>query len=219
MYPSQAVFRHFRIASLLSVLLIGGSAFAQQEYASGRILVKFKPGTASAKRVSSLKAIGATGTTPIGQTGIELVFLSNQGNEAKLALALSQNPNVEFAEVDGRMPHTEFIPNDPYYANTQYGLRQVSAPKAWDSTRGSPSIVVAVLDTGVDTSHPDLAANIVSGWNVLRNNSKITDRDGHGTLVAGVIAAVGNNGIGIASIAMGCRIMPVVIADDNGWAY
>lgn len=115
----------------------------------------------------------------------------------------------------------------------------IHAPEAWDIETGSPDVVIAILDTGVDYTHPDLAANIwnntdeipnngidddlngyiddVIGWDFANNDNDPMDDFGHGTLNAGVAGAVGNNDIGVAGIAWNCKIMPVRVIDDQGW--
>jgi len=79
-------------------------------------------------------------------------------------------------------------------------------------------VTIAILDTGVDGTHEDLISQMVPGWNIYNNNSDTHDVHGHGTAVAGTAAASGNNGVGVASVCWGCRIMPVRISDDYGLA-
>jgi subtilisin family serine protease len=83
---------------------------------------------------------------------------------------------------------------------------------------GSPNIIIAILDTGVDGTHPDLSANMVPGWNIFDNTADTSDVKGHGTMVAGTAAAASNNSTGVAAVAWNCRIMPVRIADGSGYA-
>ena len=117
----------------------------------------------------------------------------------------------------------------------------IDAPEAWEITTGSPDVMIAILVIGVDYNHPDLAANIwnnadeipnngidddangyiddIRGWDFANNDNDPIDVFGHGTLCAGVVGAVGNNGIGIIGIAWNCKIMPVRVIDDQGWCY
>lgn len=107
-------------------------------------------------------------------------------------------PNMKFK--------IDFFPNDPDWSK-QWGQRIIEADYAWNTTAGGPSVLVAVIDTGIDWDHPDLASNYVPlGYDWVNNDPDPMDDHGHGTHCAGVIAAVLNNGIGIAGLAQ-VRIM------------
>jgi subtilisin family serine protease len=106
-------------------------------------------------------------------------------------------------------------PNDPYYS-LQYGLELINAPKGWKYQKGSSKITIAVLDTGVDLTHPDLAGKLVAGYNFIANNDTPQDDNGHGTGVAGICAAMTDNGTGIAGVSWGASIMPVKVLDASG---
>jgi len=110
-------------------------------------------------------------------------------------------------------------PNDPYYENQRY-LTQIRAPEAWDYIaslgKDLEKVTVAVVDTGVDLAHPDLKDRLVEGTNILSPGKPPQDDNGHGTAVAGVIAAGANNGIGIAGIAPNAQIMPVKAIGSKG---
>ena len=117
----------------------------------------------------------------------------------------------------------------------------ISAPQAWDITTGSRNVVVAVIDSGIDVTHPDLAGNIwtnpgevagngidddrngfvddVHGWNFAGNNSDVSDGYGHGTHVAGIIGAIGNNGIGVSGVNWQVSIMALRVQDNSGVGY
>lgn len=190
----------------------------QKKFEKGRLLVKMKPGVLpnSMAEQMALSSAGASVIKRIPQIGVSIVRLSlNANEEAKLAI-LKSRPEVEFAELDELLEPAS-IPNDPKYPQ-QWHLPKINAPAAWDITTGSASIVIAILDTGVDSTHPDLAANIVSGWNVFDNNSNTADVNSHGTSVAGTAAAIGNNGSGCASPTWNCRIMPIRVSYPSGCA-
>ncbi len=134
----------------------------------------------------------------------------------QIARALSGNRHIEFAEVDELLPPDDITANDPYF-DRAWHLSVIGALQAWDIALGT-GIVAAILDTGVDSNHPDLVGQLVPGWNMYDNNSDTSDVYGHGTKVAGVVAAVANNGIGVTSVAWNSLIMPVRISRPDGWA-
>lgn len=107
-------------------------------------------------------------------------------------------------------------PNDPDWSQ-QWGLRQIEAPAAWALTHGaSRPVVVAVVDSGVDPAQPDLQGALVPGADFADSTGSTADQYGHGTMVAGVIAARGNNGQGIAGVCWVCLVMPIKVLDANG---
>jgi len=183
------------------------------KYVTGQILVKFKDGTSAANQDAALKANNASVKSTIAHIGVNIVKVP-AGAEAKVAAALAHNPNVQFAETDVMLEPT-LVPNDPYYANWEWHLRDIKAPAAWDITTGNPAgVTVAILDSGIDGTHPDLAPNLVPGYNFVANNTN-TGADPscpHGTTVAGAAGAVGNNGVGVTGVSWNSKIMPLIIA-------
>jgi subtilisin family serine protease len=104
--------------------------------------------------------------------------------------------------------------NDPFLSQ-QWGWFRIAANKAYDAGIKGSGIVVAVLDTGIDLDHPDLAKNIVDGWNFVDNNGDVSDLDNHGTIVSGIIAALANNSEGITGVAPETKIMPLKVLDSE----
>src|SRR5207249_2133010 len=104
-------------------------------------------------------------------------------SETAQARAFGQQGEVEFAELD-RLTPPAMVPNDPQYSGCWH-LPKISCPQAWDITTGSNSIIIAIIDSGVDGTHPDLAPKMVSGWNTYDNNADTSDFLYHGTGVAG----------------------------------
>jgi len=116
------------------------------------------------------------------------------------------------------------IPNDEYF-HRQWHLHNtgqsggtpgadINAPEAWAITTGDPNIVVAVIDCGVDSNHPDLVNNLVSGYDFIENDDQPDPAldhwfNGHGTACAGLIAAQGNNGVGVSGVTWNCKLMPI----------
>ncbi|MGE3267326.1 MAG: S8 family serine peptidase [Chloroflexota bacterium] len=112
--------------------------------------------------------------------------------------------------------HTMTIPNDPIYKEFQWDLRKIGMEPVWDVTTGSPDVIVAVLDTGVDEAHPDLEPNVIDGYDFVNDDPDAWDDSSHGTHVAGVIAALGNNEEGTAGMAWNTKIMPIKVLDAKG---
>jgi subtilisin family serine protease len=154
------------------------------------------------------------------------------------AEALRVNPLVAFAEPDYQA-RTITTPTDPLYADA-WALAKIGAPAAWDVTTGSGNVVIAVIDSGADATHSDLSGQLwtnpgeianngidddnnghvddINGWNFLGNNADLSDTTGHGTQVAGVLAAAANNSTGGAGLCWGCKLMIVKVTQSGGIA-
>jgi len=197
------------------------SDITEEEVPEGDLLVKFRPDAQPSEIGRLHAAANAAFISDIAGIGVTRLRLPPGQAHASVELYRASEA-VEFVEVDGAV-QTQFSPNDPYYtgayATTRFGNiaqwapQAVSAPAAWDITQGDPSVVIAVVDTGVDTQHPDLAAKIVGGTSFLGSGK---DQFGHGTHVAGIAAAATNNSTGVAGICPRCSIMPVRVLDANG---
>jgi subtilisin family serine protease len=169
---------------------------------------------------------------------VYVVELPDDVDVRQAAARYAADPAVEYAHPDALVALT-LVPDDPFLASTGtwgqpypdlWGLHTIGAPAAWDTANGTGTIV-AVVDTGIDPTHPDLAANVwsnageiagngidddgngyvddVAGWDFVGDDNEPLDTDGHGTHVAGTAAAVGDNGVGVAGVAWGARVMPV----------
>lgn len=178
-------------------------------YDSHRIIVKFRA-TASAQQVQSISRFVA-GAVP--SLGLSVLNVGLRGASAQLS-ALTSAGAVEYSEPDA-LVSTRLTTNDPDLAR-QYGHRSIHLGEAWDISMGDPRVVVAVVDTGIDLTHPDLRDRLVPGISFVPGTSGPMDDNGHGTHVAGIIAASANNGVGIAGVAPHCRLMPVKVLDAKG---
>jgi thermitase len=185
-------------------------------YAKGRILVMPRSGLPDAALVNILKEHGAGNARRISNTTDLRIVDLPAGQEAAVAARLARNPHIKFAELDMRVP-VSFAVNDPYYGS-QWHLPKIGAPAAWDTTQGN-GVTVAILDTGIDSQHPDFAGRLVPGYNFVDGNTNVTDVMSHGTKTAGTAAAAMNNSIGVASVAGSAKIMPLRVADSTGYAY
>ena len=188
------------------------------DFVRGRVLVQFRAQTMAIARRDLIAEAGAREIGALPGTGVHVIELPEGADEHAMVRALQSRSEVQFAELDRLIPPADVIPNDPWYTNWQWHLRKIQGPAAWSAAAGSSNVVIAILDTGVDATHEDLVSKLVPGRNVYDNNSNTTDVHGHGTLVAGTASASSNNGVGVASVAWGCRIMPIRISDTTGFA-
>ena len=192
------------------------------------VLLRFTAQTPTARQQADLKAVDGRVVTayPGGPSVVELPPWASQA--AALA-TLDSSGDVVYAEANVTIhaDAAEIIPNDPRFTE-QWGLTMVDAPEAWTVSTGSSSTIVAVIDTGIDLHNAEFAGrlwrnptastarNPVYGWNFVNNNGNTQDNNGHGTNVAGILAAKGNNGVGIAGINWNTEIMPLKSLDANG---
>jgi len=185
-------------------------------WARGRLLVAPRAGLPEKEFDKILKSVNAKSKGRFSRTHTHFIELAPGMDEVKVMQALKKDRRLKYVELDMAVAPSLSV-NDPAYSNS-WALPKIQAPAAWDTAKGV-GITIAILDTGVDGSHPDLAANMVPGWNIFDNNADTTDVQGHGTSVSGAAAAVGNNSTGSAGVAWGAKIMPVRISGLDGWAY
>ncbi|TCP59167.1 thermitase [Tumebacillus sp. BK434] len=216
---SNKLMKILMTVALTSALLPAAAASAVQQDKPGvtastdQIMVKVKPGKAgtdvAAKHGAKLKK-------NLTQAGYQVLKVpTGQSAEALLA-ELQADPAVETAELDA-VYSVNFIPNDPSFVN-QWHLTKIQAPQAWDYALGT-GVTIAIIDTGVDIQHPDLSSKIVAGYDFVNNDTDADDDQGHGTHVAGIAAASGNNGLNGSGVAPNARIMPVKVLNYSGSGY
>lgn len=212
-------------AAVVSVLVLGpvfplqpGDAAPADEgvlSVPDELLVGFQAGVDPGTAEAIYRSHGAAKLEQVPGLNVHRIRVAPSALEA-VASALARRPEVKFVERNKRLPPS-LTANDPYYSS-EWHLSKIGAPSAWDITPGSSSVVIAILDSGIDPTHPDLAAKLLPGYNFVSNNTSTGDWNGHGTIVAGAAAAIGNNSVGVAGVAWQNKVLPVVIADSSGYA-
>ncbi len=195
------------------------------EYRDSDILASFQENTPGDEIARLVENQGYHVKRVIEGTGIHVIGIPEGRDPVRAADDFGRNPLVRHAEpnwvgrvTEGSEVRVSRIPNDPNLSR-QWAIEAMGLPYAWDKTTGSSRVTVAVIDTGVQADHPDLAGNIASGHDFYNNTSRVTDHNGHGTHVAGIIGAVTNNSLGISGINWDVSIMALKAADDSGAGY
>lgn len=180
-----------------------------------QVLVTFLQGTTITEVQAALASSGGQLIGRLPELGIYQALFPGSTSAAQLNSiidSLRQRPSVLSAEpiMQGTVAAS---PNDPRRGE-QWGLDSIGAQAAWDITTGWP-IGVAVIDSGVKASHEDLAGKVVAGVDFVERDLDPSDDNGHGTAVAGILAANSNNGKGIAGVCWGCAVISEKIAKAN----
>jgi subtilisin family serine protease len=223
--------------------------------ARNELIVRFERGTPAAERTDARTDAGVSFEKPLPLAGMQLVSVDPGRSPDASEARLDRDPRVAYAEPNLTRAATQ-IPNDTYFTR-EWGLHNsgqsilgvsgtidsdIDAPEAWDLTTGNSVVTVAVIDSGVDASHPDLAPNVwsnpgesgagketngvdddgdgmiddVHGWDWVGGDANPSDANGHGTHVAGTIGARGNDGLGVAGVSWSTGLMPLRVLDSSG---
>src|SRR5918995_6812137 len=187
-------------------------------YAPGELLVRFAGSTTASARADVLADLDAAVVERLPLSGLVRVRLGPGTSVAAAEKALERRPEVRYAQPN-HLYRIAATPNDPSFPSL-WGMTNIQAPGAWDLTTGSDAVTVAVVDTGIAYTHPDLQANIwlnddpvdgvdndangkvddLRGWNFVAGNNNPADDNDHGSHVAGTIGARGNNGLGVTGV-------------------
>lgn len=184
----------------LSVTTLASPASAGMPVAAGEgseglvpgvVLVKYRPDMDGRDQRALERSHGASRAGEVQQLGVKVLRVP-AGAETKVAAALSRSGKVEYADRDGVVSPAGITPNDPSWP-AQWGPVKTGTSTVWQQTTGTAGVVLAVFDTGVDAAHPDLQGALVAGRDIVHNDDDPTDDRGHGTFVAGIVAARSNN--------------------------
>lgn len=219
------IFKTALVFSILVFLVIVQSVWSQKDdwreqsiqfsHAPDRILVKFKPDIADDVKVEAHLRHEGRIIDVISEIDVHVIQIPENKVREKLR-AYQREEMVEFAEPD-YIAVAILTPNDPYFGK-QWGMTKIDAPGAWDITQGSSDVRIAICDTGIDQDHVDIKGKIAANKNFTKSYT-VDDRYGHGTHVAGIAAAITNNGTGVAGVGYNSRLMNVKVLGDNGSGY
>jgi subtilisin family serine protease len=203
------------VATAVLGLPAAGSA-ASVDARAARLVVRYV--AAAGPEAAALESsLGARPVAAIAPLHVDVVEVTATRTAPVLA-ALRESPLVRWAARD-HLVHALRTPNDQLWP-MQWSPKKVGAQKAWGLTTGSPRVVVAVVDSGVDANQPDLRGKVLEGYDFVNGDADAADDEGHGTAVAGVVAASTDNEIGVAGLCWRCRVLPVKVlgADGTGFA-
>jgi thermitase len=199
------------------------------DYVKNEVLVKFKPGTPAPAKAGIHKLNHGYVKQEIKSIGVEVIGFKSGSVVAKVR-AYNQNPNIEYAEPNYLAQ--AFVEVNDQYFNNQWGLNNtgqeyksgligsvdadIDAPEAWDVVQGNEEVLIAILDSGIDQDHEDLADKIVDNRN-FTGVGDVDDSYGHGTHVAGIAAAMTDNSMGVAGAGFSARLLNAKVLDSNGY--
>jgi len=190
------------------------------------LVVRFGPGASETSKRVVRAVLGARVVADVPALGVEVLAVS----EPQLRLPIARDlPGVDYAELDymagvpGILDGARggpwvpdwllMTPDDPLFPE-QWHHEAIASAVAWERARAD-GVVVAVIDTGVNCDHPDLRGRCVAGYDFIYDDAAVRDHVGHGTLVAGILAAATDNGLGVAGVAWGAKLMPLRTLDEN----
>jgi len=181
------------------------------------LLVTFQRSVGPGAAEQLLYSSGARIVEQLKPLAIYRVAVAQSDAERALGALRARNDIVRAADYEGEQV-TQVVPNDTLYHAFQWNLRRIGMEQAWDLRPSAPDVIVAVLDTGVDLTHPDLRANLLldQGYDFLADTASPQDDESHGTAVAGIIGAIGNNREGVSGIAWHVKLLPIKALNAQG---
>ncbi len=228
----------FKTVEAEQALLKSAEPIVRAQYPSkpGELIVKFNDAVEAGRVDEINEQFGARIVKRFRITGAYHIELQDKARTWEIIRAYNELPETEYAEPN-YIYEAFVIPNDPYYSQL-WGMEKIQAPEAWDIQTGDSSIVVAVIDTGLDYNHEDIIGNVwqnagempdngydddgngyvddVRGWNFVSNNNNPDDDNNHGTHCSGVIGAVGDNYTGVVGVNWNVKVMPLKFLNGGG---
>jgi subtilisin family serine protease len=218
------------------------SKLGEHRYAPDRVIVKFKPSLSIQSVQTTIEAYQTKMIKRISVLDLYLLEVPESSTVEETVFAMSLNPDVEHASPDYRTYVTAVPPPSDKLFTLQYYLdnrgqeiglsgiqgknrADIRALEAWEETKGDEQVIIAVIDTGIDFDHPDLAntdgmEKIASnGYDFVNEDNDPTDDNGHGTFVSGLAAAKSNNDEGIAGVNWNAKILPIKAVEADGTGY
>ena len=190
------------------------AVFASGAYAQDELVVRFKASTSRARIGECFQGIDIQIQSEIEELRA-FVLRTLPGEVGNSFYHMLDCAGVLYVEPNFLLQAADTLPNDPNWG-LQYGLVNIRAPQGWDLGTGSTAVTIAIVDSGVDYGHPDLAGKLRPGYDFVNSDNNPQDDNGHGTHVAGIAAASSNNATGIAGVSWGARIMPVKVLNASG---
>ncbi|HYW90522.1 MAG TPA: S8 family serine peptidase, partial [Chloroflexota bacterium] len=206
------------LAALLGAAVLFGSLPAIALGPDTTLLVTLTDGASAELAQQHIRASGARILERLQPLKVYRVAVPAGENVANVLERMQQRTDlVRAAEEEGEQV-AEVVPNDSLYRLYQWNLRRIGMEQAWDLRPSAADVIVGVLDTGVDLTHPDLRPNLLLdlGYDFLSNTPRPQDDESHGTAVAGIIGAVGNNRDGVAGIAWRVKLLPIKALNSDG---
>jgi thermitase len=200
----------FMVFLLLPLSIVYGRG-----YVPGEIIVRHIPGAEASVLGALKRRFGADRIIYLPPLEASIIKIDRGADVKRAAEACSVMSGVEYAEPNYIAEALAVFPDDAYF-HLQWYLERIGMPEAWELYRGSPDVIVGVVDSGVESTHPDLAGKFTAGYNFVHDSGDTYDDNGHGTYIAGIIGAEANNGLGIAGINWHVRIMPIKSLDMFG---
>ena len=207
----------FGMAGLVALLMSGTGLASQaaRAHVEDELLIQFKAGVPHEKIRELIAGAEGNEDHEIPQVRVKKIKVNPKALD-RIKAALEKNPHVNFVE-HNHLAQGGAVPNDPTYGS-QWHLPKIAAPQAWDISTGLATVDIAIVDSGVDPTHPDLSGKLIPGYNFLLGNYDTHDVLGHGTAVAGTAGAIANNAKGVAGVAWNNQIMPLVVLDASDFA-